>query len=217
VGSARGIRLSPDGQKTAIGLIDSEGRTNVWTIDLTTKARTQVTFTQDKSSLVSSFTAWSPDGRTLVYPIKQDDGFGIARRPAVGGTEEVIYSVPPEQRALQYPRTTEWSRDGAISIPVRPPADSIGCHSRGFVRHSHRPGIDQESTHRPEHPASSLAERWFSYQGGNAAVVRRLRRSLPGRRQATAGGGAGNDPGLGTGREVAVLRGRQHAHRGLGF
>jgi len=170
VGSARGIRLSPDGQKTAIGLIDSEGRTNVWTVDLTTKARTQVTFAQDKTSLVSSFVAWSPDGRTVVYPVKRDDGFGIARRPAAGGTEEVLYSLPAEQRAIQYPRTTEWTRDGAILYS--------GSAAGGFYR---LPLAQDSSGTRTAHELikSPLTgqnirlkpgEHWFSYQGGNTAV-----------------------------------------------
>ena len=113
VGSARGIRLSPDGQRAALGLIDLEGRVNLWTVDLATRVRTQLTFTQEPGAL-ASFMTWSPDGRSLAYPVKRGDEFSIARRPATGGAEEFVYTLPAEQRALQYPRVTDWTRDGAI-------------------------------------------------------------------------------------------------------
>ena len=167
VGSARGVNLSPDGRTASIGLFDVEGRLNLWAIDAATNTRTQLTFRQDSSA--SAFTAWSPDGRSLTYAARHDNGYAIARCPSGGGAEEVLYILPPDQSRLAGPRTTAWTSDGSTilysgsslggiwSLPLAPGAS--GARAAHVLVED--PQTAQNARLRP-------GDRWFSYQGGSA-------------------------------------------------
>jgi Tol biopolymer transport system component len=164
IGSARGVRLSPDGRMASVGVLDAEGHLNIWTIDLATDTRHQLTFAQQSNGF--SFVTWSPDSRTLAYPIKRDSGYGIVRRPAGGGAEEALFALPPDQSRLSYPRVTAWTSDGATilysgstrggiyRLPLLP--DSSGVRAaHGLVK---EPDTAQNARLGP-------GDRWFSYQG----------------------------------------------------
>ncbi len=165
MGSARGLRLSPDGRTAAVGLIDVEGRLNIWTVDLATNTRNQLTFAQDPGTF-GSFVLWSPNGRTLAYGVKRDNGYAIAQRPAGGGTEQTVYTLPPDQSRLTYPRVSAWTSDGttilysgssvggAWSLPLAP-----GLRGAGTAR------VLAKDPDSAQNVRLMPGERWFSYQG----------------------------------------------------
>ena len=168
VGSARGVRLSPDGRTASIGLIDVEGRLNLWTIDVATHARTQLTFGRETDAL-GSFTVWSLDGRSLMYSVRRDNAYAIARRPSAGGAEEILFTLPTDQNRLANPRVSAWTNDGSTilysgssvggiwSLPLTP--DASGKRAAQVLV-----GDLQAAQNVRLRPG----DRWFSYQGGAA-------------------------------------------------
>ena len=216
VGSARGLRLSPDGRTAGIGSIDVEGHLNLWAVDVATNTHTQLTFMQDMAAL-GSFLVWAPDGRSLTYAVKRDNGYAIARRPSGGGAEEILYMLPPDQSRIAAPRISAWTNDGSTilysgstlggiwSLPLAP----NGSGTRAAHVLVGDPQTAQNVRLRP-------GDRWFCVPGrsGRRHDLRDLRRGVSRWRPASAGGRARLDRALGSGREVAVLRRRQHPHRG---
>jgi Tol biopolymer transport system component len=168
VGSARGVRLSPDGRTAGVGLIDLEGRLNLWAVDVAANTRTQLTFGRDTDGL-GSFMAWSSDGRSLLYSVRQDNAHAIARRPSGGGAEEILFTLPPDQGRLAYPRVSAVTSDGSTilysgssiggiwSLPLAPNASG----TRAATVLVADPQTAQNVRLRP-------GDRWFSYQGAAA-------------------------------------------------
>jgi len=115
MGSARGILLSPDERSVMVGVIDAERRLDLWRVDLATAARARVTFATP-TSRVTSFMVWSPNGRDIAYGIDRDGVGAIARRSAAGGSEEILFTTPPDQGRLATPRVTAWTTDGSTMV-----------------------------------------------------------------------------------------------------
>ena len=115
MGSARGLRLSPDQRVAAFAVTDPDRRMDLWRIDLATGARTQMTFSAQPGE-VGGFQAWSPDGRFIAYGIYRDGATAIATQPGAGGPEEIIFKPPASGRnvgGIGVFRVTIWTDDGA--------------------------------------------------------------------------------------------------------
>jgi serine/threonine protein kinase/Tol biopolymer transport system component len=82
------LQLSPDGRAVAISVLDpSKGSRDIWIHDFTRRVRTRFTFSggDDWAS------AWSPDGRDLVYSSNQTGLLDLFRKATDGaGTEELL-------------------------------------------------------------------------------------------------------------------------------
>jgi len=101
-GAYRALSLSPDGNKVAYELLDSDsGTSDIWVMDLARAGRTRLTFGA-RSDLNP---IWSPDGERVVYEAsgKYNDLFV---KPAGGGNEEELL------RSEQDKTPTDWSLDG---------------------------------------------------------------------------------------------------------
>jgi hypothetical protein len=83
----------------------------MWTVDLATKTRTQLTFAQEPAG---SFMTWSPDGRTLAYSASRDTRFAIARRPVAGRAEQIVFTLSLDR--VTSPRVTAWTNDGSAIL-----------------------------------------------------------------------------------------------------
>jgi serine/threonine protein kinase/Tol biopolymer transport system component len=165
VGSSRGVRLSPNGESAAMGLIDPEGRLDVWRVELASGRRTRLTFSSDGN--LSSFMAWSPDGRSIAYGARRDGGLFVVRRSASGGAEETLSKVPPEQTGDIAPRVTAWTTNGVVVYSSRGSAGSIWTlpvvAAPGGSRAATSIVRDPENA---QNVRTSPNERWVVYQGG---------------------------------------------------
>jgi Tol biopolymer transport system component len=163
MGSARNIRLSPDGQSTAIGLLDTDTNIELWRIDLASGRRSRLTYASDGGQ--SGFMAWSPDAATIAYGVRRADGLAIVRRSTSGGAEETLYKVAPEAFNGIAPRVTAWTNDGLV---VYSASGYGGIWSMALAP---APGKPREGTLIVRDPTSaqnvrvSPNQRWIAYQG----------------------------------------------------
>jgi len=113
MGTARNVRLSPDGRLVEIALADVEGHIDLWTIDLATSARRRITFLHEPDH-VGPFAVWAPDGRALAYAVSRDGKYAVAQSPVTGGAEQILFTLPADPAGhVGFPRVTAWTNDGA--------------------------------------------------------------------------------------------------------
>ena len=156
--SARGVRLSPDGRTAALTLIAPDGGQTMWTVDLATKTRNQLTFAQEPAG---SFMTWSPDGRALAYSASRDTRFVIAQRPVAGGAEQIVFTLSADR--VTSPRVTAWTNDGSAilysgsteggvwSLPLAPGPSGVRS-AQVLVKDA------------AQNPRLAPSQRWFAYQ-----------------------------------------------------
>ena len=196
MGSARGVRLSPDERFASFAVIDPDRRMDLWRIDLASAARSQMTFSGEPGE-VGGFQAWSPDSRFIAYGTYRDGGPAIARQPASGGAEEIIFKPPAGQRnpgGTGIFRVTIWTKDnarlgysgsgvgGAWTLPIAAGPDGTRKPAP-LVR-------DLDNAHNLR---LSPNQRWIAYQAvpGGASVNGIFVETFPsgGRRQQVAARG----------------------------
>jgi Tol biopolymer transport system component len=106
------VRIAPDGKHVGASITDSNGRYDVWRIDLNGGAPSRLTFDGNGYSPV-----WSSDGRDLVY-----SSLGKAFQAQANGTsrgKEIIRS--PNGAAY----VTDWSPDGRYWLYSEHSADTL--------------------------------------------------------------------------------------------
>ncbi len=163
MGSARNIRLSPDGQSTTIGLIGTDNNIELWRIDLASGRRSRLTFASDGSQ--GGFAAWSPDGGTIAYGVRREDGLAVVRRSISGGAEERLLTVRPEDFGGFAPRVTAWTGDGVLVY------SSAGIGGIWSMPLASAPGKPRTGTPIVRDPPTaqnvriSPNQRWMVYQG----------------------------------------------------
>jgi serine/threonine protein kinase/Tol biopolymer transport system component len=101
-------RLSPDGQKLAVNLIDrKDGSTDIWICDLSRNAFARFTF----ESGMENGSTWSPDGRRIAYA-HDISGPPSLFEKTVGASEG--QPLIPSQDGPQLP--LDWSPDGQFLL-----------------------------------------------------------------------------------------------------
>ena len=107
-GFYRSMRLSPDGNRLAVALMDqSKGSEDLWTVDLARS--TFYRLTSDPGSEFSP--VWSPDGTQIIFGSDRDVAFNVYQKPASGsGKEELV--IEPVSKWIAWPFVEDWSRDG---------------------------------------------------------------------------------------------------------
>jgi Tol biopolymer transport system component len=100
------VVLSPDAKRLAVIKADLEKENqDIFVLDLTTGASTQITAGQSREFTIGS--VWSPDGSQIAYVALRGGSFEICRKASNGqGNEELLYKLP----GIAVP--TDWSSDG---------------------------------------------------------------------------------------------------------
>jgi len=104
-------RLSPDGRRLAVNIMESSGA-NIWIIDLNTGARTKLT--REGNNL---YPLWTTDGARIIYLSDRSGLETIMWEPAdgSGSAEDLVAETPPAY--VGFP--TDVSADGKYLIFVR--------------------------------------------------------------------------------------------------
>ncbi len=102
------IRISPDNRKIALGIFELSNRnTDIWTIDLSTSARTRLTFDPG----IDFSPIWSPDGRRIAFCRRASSQTQLMLKNADGsGGEELVREVPSDVNLW------DWSPDGEFIL-----------------------------------------------------------------------------------------------------
>jgi hypothetical protein len=110
------FELSPDGKRVAVDR-DSNGKRDVWIVDLVRDGMARVTFAADTDGLP----AWSADGTQLAFEsARQGGGYDIYLKSADGGGEEQPLVQGPGN---QWPE--DFSRDGKYFLYFDTPGNAI--------------------------------------------------------------------------------------------
>lgn len=100
-------RISPDGKRVAISMLDSKGVSDIWLYEIGRDAWTRFTF----SDGTDDNPVWSPDSKMITYGSDRKGVLDIYLRPSGGnGTEELIL----QSSESKYP--TDWSPDGKFIV-----------------------------------------------------------------------------------------------------
>jgi Tol biopolymer transport system component len=99
--------LSPDGQRLAVSIRDSNGKRNIWVFDLARGTRTCLNFEPADEANPT----WSPDGSEIAYSSDRHGHRDIyARSPLRTGQERVLLESGEDKTVL------DWSGDGKFLI-----------------------------------------------------------------------------------------------------
>jgi Tol biopolymer transport system component len=106
-----GPRLSPDGRKLAVTILDSMyARSDVWIYDLSRGVRTRFTFETTRAR----DPVWSPDGSQLAFSADRQGHLNIYAKSSSGAGSDVTLL---EEASIKYP--TSWSPDGRFLAYTR--------------------------------------------------------------------------------------------------
>jgi len=102
------VRLSPDGQRLAEFVADTQGANiDIWVHELARGVRTRFTF--DPS--LDWYPVWSPDGSRIAFASNRKGQFNLYLKDSAGaGTEELLFESEAEKRP------TDWSPDGRFIV-----------------------------------------------------------------------------------------------------
>ena len=104
-------RLSPDGQRVAARIRDSESAYNIWVYELARNTLTRLT----SHGSVNLMGAWTPDGKRITFDSNKDGPFNLFWQLAdFSGSPERLISDEYLQPQKTFQAPTSWSRDGQL-------------------------------------------------------------------------------------------------------
>jgi Tol biopolymer transport system component len=108
-GSYADLRLSPDGKRGAVTLVDTgRGTRDIWILDIARDLLTRFTF--DPAEEISP--VWSPDGERIVFGSTRSGRMDIYEKPASGAGSETVLLADSTFAKLPL----SWSSDGRFLL-----------------------------------------------------------------------------------------------------
>lgn len=169
-------RISPDGKRVAISMLDSKGLSDIWLYEIGRDAWTRFTF----SDGTDDNPVWSPDSKMIAYGSEGKGVLDIYLRPSGGnGTEEIIL----ESSESKYP--TDWSHDGKFIAYFSSPNGSNNSDiwilpMRTAGNKSERPFIFLQTEFSESGAVFSPDGRWIAYQSNESGQSEIYIRPFPG-------------------------------------
>jgi eukaryotic-like serine/threonine-protein kinase len=173
-----GLALSPDEKRVALSRPDSErGRTDIWTVELSTGVPTRVTF--DPAS--DDDAAWTPDGLALTFWSDRNGKYGIYKRTLGSAADLIVYESPTPLYL------GDWSPDGKFLL----------CHNTQAVLALPMVGPREplrliESSYSKDEPHFAPDGKWVAYNSNESGASEVYVASFPAfdrRRQVSLGEG----------------------------
>lgn len=118
VGDYRQCRLSPDGKRLAVNLVDPRsGSQDIWIFDLARRVKTRLTF----GPAAAGSPRWSPDGSRIVYAAAKEGHVDLYQIASSGaGTEQALLKTDKSKTPL------DWSLDGRFLVFYAEGAQGVG-------------------------------------------------------------------------------------------
>ena len=181
------IRLSPDGGRFTVALLDPEsGNQDLWLSDATGAHPTRFTF--DPAN--DSSPVWSPDGSQLAWSSNRGGVYRVYRKAASGsGEDALLYGSD------QYAFPTDWSRDGRTILLRRmdpKTVNDVWSLAVGPQGEAQAPSPLLRTEANEVAAVFSPDGRWVAYasdESGRYEVYVRAFPSGEGRQQVSSGGG----------------------------
>ncbi len=148
----RHLRVSPDGSRVAVSMLDSEGGRDIYIYDLDRHTPTRLTF--DPAEEFNPL--WTADGRSVVFSSSRGGG-GIFRRRADGtGDVERLTTGPIAQPFFI-------SRDGTVLVFGETDADTRDDLYTLAMDEGSSPALLLQTEFDEEHGVLSPDGRWLAY------------------------------------------------------
>ena len=111
-GAYRNPKLSPDGKRAALEVVDPQGHNqDIWILELASGMLSRLTFDPHNDI----YPVWSPDSSRIAYGSDRDAGrFALYEKPANGSTGEQLVLQSGSETAAAAPYS--WSPDGRFII-----------------------------------------------------------------------------------------------------
>jgi len=174
-------RISPDGTRVAVEVLDAEVISQIWVVELERKTAHPLVEREE-----NPFVAWTPDGRSVVYRSSRGGNIGIYRQAADGsGDAELLLQSAVETVP------TDVSRDGVLAFAEGP---QTGERSIRLLRIDQKSVADFLDTPAWEHMAMFSPDgQWIAYASDESGVMEVYVRPYPrapgvGRRVSVGGG-----------------------------
>jgi eukaryotic-like serine/threonine-protein kinase len=146
------VSVSPDGQRTAFVIVDSQdGTWNTWILNLKGHQKTRLTYESSEGYCP----VWSPDGNQIIFATNRLGVEKIFSIPASGVGEASLF-FPSEE----YDNPTSWSRDGKNIAFVRRSINVSNKRSLWIA-----PTLGDKKPYRLLEVAGTISEAVFSPDG----------------------------------------------------
>jgi serine/threonine protein kinase/Tol biopolymer transport system component len=156
-------RLSADGKRLAVDMVDPSGNDDIWTIDLDSGNALRLTF----DAALEALPIWSPDGTRVAFnSFRGGPGNLYAKLASGAGPEETILNADVRLRP------SDWSPDGRfILYTVRQPTTGSGDLWILPVAGDHRPIPIIQSPFDEDEGQFSPDGRWVAYSSNETGKV----------------------------------------------
>jgi eukaryotic-like serine/threonine-protein kinase len=149
------VRVSADGARAAMELVDATGNMDVWTVDFARGVKTRQTFDPKPDRAPT----WSPDGREIAFSSYRTGVWQIFRKDLISGRPEEQLTSSPGDKIVP-----NWSRDGRYLFYIQignTTADDIWALPLDGDR---KPFPILQSTPVETNPALSPDGKWLAFE-----------------------------------------------------
>jgi len=171
-----GPRLSPDGRKLAVTIIDSGFlHSDVWVYDLSREVRTRFTFESTKRARMP---VWSPDGSQIAFSADRQGSVNIYVKSTSGAGGDVTLL---EEASVKSPGS--WSPDGRTLAYIRNDSNAGFVQSQIWILPlfgDRKPFPFLPSSFTEESPEFSPDGRWMAYQSNESGNFQIYVAAFPG-------------------------------------
>ena len=144
-------RMSPDGTRVAVEVVDNRGE-HVWTVNVADGNASPL----EVDGLRSVFSAWTPDGKSVIFRLDRSDDYGIYQAPADGSAApRLLYGATEDLMP------GDVSRDGILVFAAGEQTGRRSIWTMPIAGSQATPFLD---TPQLEHmPAFSPDGKWIAY------------------------------------------------------
>ena len=149
------VRVSADGARAAMELVDATGNMDVWTLDFARGVKTRHTFDPKPDRAPT----WSPDGREIAFSSYRTGVWQIFRKDLISGRPEEQLTSGPGDKIVP-----SWSRDGRYVVYIQIGSTTAEDIWALPLEGDRKPFPILQSTPVETNPALSPDGKWLAFE-----------------------------------------------------